>query len=174
VGRFLGISIEILKEEWETNDGVRTCRITVRASLPNGTKRDATGACDSTEKPGKQATTHNIRSHADTRAKNRAILELVGFGEVSAEEILTDGEYENKNGLPQNTDRLTQGQSNEIYELSEQFGWAPAQLQANIQKKFKKALHELSREEAERVMRGLREKLEPKNKETAANGESAN
>lgn len=34
-----------------------------------------------------QATTHNVRSHAHTRAKNRAISDLCGFGEVSAEEV---------------------------------------------------------------------------------------
>lgn len=34
-----------------------------------------------------QATLHNIRSHAITRAKNRAISDLVGFGEVSADEL---------------------------------------------------------------------------------------
>jgi hypothetical protein len=34
-----------------------------------------------------QATDHNVRSHAHTRAFNRAISNLVGFGEVSAEEV---------------------------------------------------------------------------------------
>lgn len=39
--------------------------------------------------PG-QATEHNIRSHAHTRAFNRAVSNLVGFGEVSAEEVDRD------------------------------------------------------------------------------------
>lgn len=34
-----------------------------------------------------QATEHNVRSHAHTRAYNRAVSNLVGFGEVSAEEV---------------------------------------------------------------------------------------
>lgn len=34
-----------------------------------------------------QSTEHNIRSHAHTRAFNRAVSNLVGFGEVSAEEV---------------------------------------------------------------------------------------
>lgn len=34
-----------------------------------------------------EATTHNVRSHAHTRAFNRAVSNLVGFGEVSAEEV---------------------------------------------------------------------------------------
>lgn len=37
-----------------------------------------------------QATEHNIRSHAHTRAFNRAVSNLVGFGEVSAEEVDRD------------------------------------------------------------------------------------
>jgi hypothetical protein len=37
-----------------------------------------------------QATEHNIRSHAHTRAFNRAVSNLVGFGEVSAEEVERD------------------------------------------------------------------------------------
>lgn len=36
--------------------------------------------------PG-DATEHNVRGHASTRAFNRAVSDLVGFGEVSAEEV---------------------------------------------------------------------------------------
>jgi hypothetical protein len=39
--------------------------------------------------PG-DATDHNVRSHAHTRAFNRAVSNLVGFGEVSAEEVERD------------------------------------------------------------------------------------
>lgn len=39
--------------------------------------------------PG-DATEHNVRGHATTRAFNRAVSDLVGFGEVSAEEIEQD------------------------------------------------------------------------------------
>lgn len=37
-----------------------------------------------------QSTEHNIRGHAHTRAYNRAVSNLVGFGEVSAEEVARD------------------------------------------------------------------------------------
>lgn len=37
-----------------------------------------------------EATEHNVRSHAHTRAYNRAVSNLVGFGEVSAEEVERD------------------------------------------------------------------------------------
>jgi hypothetical protein len=36
-------------------------------------------------------TVHNVRGHAHTRAFNRAVSNLVGFGEVSADEIPPDG-----------------------------------------------------------------------------------
>lgn len=37
-----------------------------------------------------EATEHNVRGHAHTRAFNRAVSNLVGFGEVSAEEVQRD------------------------------------------------------------------------------------
>jgi hypothetical protein len=43
-----------------------------------------------------QATEHNVRSHAHTRAFNRAVSNLVGFGEVSAEEIEKDTHVESQ------------------------------------------------------------------------------
>ena len=47
------------------------------------------GICTAAEKQrGRmRATEHNVRSHAHTRAYNRAVSNLCGFGEVSAEEI---------------------------------------------------------------------------------------
>lgn len=61
---------------------------TYRATTPGGRYADGDGTCMASEKTGKgQATEHNVRSHAHTRAYNRAVSNLVGFGEVSAEEI---------------------------------------------------------------------------------------
>lgn len=65
----------------------------VRATAPNGRTSDGDGACMASEKvdrdgnPTAMQTVHNVRSHAVTRAKNRAISDLVGFGEVSADEL---------------------------------------------------------------------------------------
>ncbi len=42
------------------------------------------------DKTDENATHHNIRGHAHTRAINRAVSNLVGFGEVSAEEMPMD------------------------------------------------------------------------------------
>ena len=51
-----------------------------------------------------QATEHNIRSHAQTRAMNRAISNLVGFGEVSAEEVERDEHGSEATTVPQRAD----------------------------------------------------------------------
>lgn len=48
--------------------------------------QDADGSCDSDEKEGKRKY-HDTRSTALTRAKTRAISDLMGTGEVSAEEM---------------------------------------------------------------------------------------
>jgi len=63
--------------------------VTCRATAPNGRSVVGDGACSAAEKyRGRlRPTEHNVRSHAHTRAFNRAISNLVGFGEVSAEEI---------------------------------------------------------------------------------------
>jgi hypothetical protein len=60
---------------------------TVRATSQDGRTSDGDGACMASEKHGASCTVHNVRSHAVTRAKNRAISDLVGFGEVSADEL---------------------------------------------------------------------------------------
>jgi len=60
---------------------------TYRSVAPNGRTTDGDGSCFASEKAGAQGTVHNVRSHAHTRAYNRAVSNLVGFGEVSAEEM---------------------------------------------------------------------------------------
>ena len=61
-----------------------------RAEGRNGMSADGDGVCMSTEKSERQRSEHNVRSHAHTRAFNRAVSNLVGFGEVSAEEVERD------------------------------------------------------------------------------------
>jgi hypothetical protein len=69
----------------------------IRAVAPNGQYGDGDGYCSSEEKRfrswrGKQKLENDLRTTATTRAKNRAIADLVGMGEVSAEEIAPAGE----------------------------------------------------------------------------------
>ena len=84
-----GLSLELVREErLILDDGVTAgklaYRVTYRAVAPNGRSMDGDGMCVEGEKDNIE---HNIRAVAHTRAKNRAISDLVGGGEVSAEEM---------------------------------------------------------------------------------------
>jgi hypothetical protein len=57
-----------------------------RAVAPNGRYVDAVGSCASNERRFAHVD-HDVRAVAHTRSKNRAVADLVGGGEVSAEEI---------------------------------------------------------------------------------------
>lgn len=69
----------------------------VRASAPNGQFQDGDGYCSVDEgrftssKADLSKLENDLRATATTRAKNRAISDLVGFGEVSAEEVGSSG-----------------------------------------------------------------------------------
>ncbi len=93
MSRFFGLSVEIVKAEKVTDEDGFTWHIWARAIAPNGQHRDGDGHCSSKERNFTHLE-HDVYATAVTRSKNRAILELVGFGEVSAEEILDD----DKNG----------------------------------------------------------------------------
>lgn len=86
--RFFGISVDIVKEELETlSYSSFIVRVTAKATAPNGLYIYGDGTCWSkTKEGGRRGIYHNTRSHALTRAENRAVLELVGFGEALAEE----------------------------------------------------------------------------------------
>jgi len=84
------ISTEVVKIEREKIDNVYVVRVVARAKTPMGRISEEAGVCDSTEfeRGNLQGTLHNIETKAVTRAINRAISNLVGGGEVSAEEII--------------------------------------------------------------------------------------
>ena len=89
----VAFSLEVvcIKEERITLDRDWGYLVTYRAGAANGRGATGDGACMSSEKKGAQQTLHNVRSHAHTRAYNRAVSNLVGFGEVSAEEVDREG-----------------------------------------------------------------------------------
>lgn len=90
--RFFSVSCAITRDEpWRDEGKVIGWTCSVRAThQASGLYQEADGSCEFSEKASGQATLHNVRAHALTRAKNRAILDLVGFGEVSAEEIIEE------------------------------------------------------------------------------------
>jgi len=76
------ISDEIVSRELTKT----ACIYVVRAVAPNGRSAVGVGAAEAVEK-NRQLSLHDMIATAHTRAKSRAIADLVGAGEVSAEEI---------------------------------------------------------------------------------------
>lgn len=117
--RFFNLSLELSKEWKEENaDKSYTYFVIYRAIAPNGAFMDGDGACTNNEK-GRMRTEHDTRSTAHTRAKNRAISDLVAFGEVSAEEV-TD--HEEVKPLPFKEGTITPFQMTRILKEGEKAG----------------------------------------------------
>jgi len=87
IGVFFGLSDRILKEERvERPDGSFVWRLVVEVSAPNGRMSIGVGACDSKERKFAHPE-HDVYATAHTRAKSRAISDMVAGGIVSAEEV---------------------------------------------------------------------------------------
>lgn len=87
LARAFGISDEIVKEEKEQIDEKNFMwRIHVKASSTIGRSAIGVGACSTRERNFAHVD-HDVYAIAHTRAKNRAISDLLGAGEISAEEI---------------------------------------------------------------------------------------
>lgn len=104
ISRFFGLSVQIVKADKEVTDDGFTIHIWARATAPNGQYRDGDGHCSSGERNFTHLE-HDVYATAVTRAKNRAILELVGFGEVSKEEIID--ENGTTHAAPKNGKKIT-------------------------------------------------------------------
>lgn len=105
------ISDSIVKEETEVdeNNQIISSKFYVQATLPNGRSSVGVGVCSIFDKITKKDAAqpsnfalrnrfnnaeHDVPSTAHTRAKSRAISDLIGAGEVSAEEM--EGHSETK------------------------------------------------------------------------------
>lgn len=71
------------------NGIVQEATVIVEVEAPNGTKATGWGCCNRSEANFKKPN-HDIPSTAHTRAKNRAIADLIGAGEVTADEITAE------------------------------------------------------------------------------------
>lgn len=88
---YFGISDRIIKEErTDRDDGSFCWHVEVEAIAPNGRCCVGVGACDSRERKFAHLE-HDVYATAQTRAKSRAISDLVAGGAVSAEELTSDG-----------------------------------------------------------------------------------
>jgi len=84
---FFGLSDKILEQERvDRDDDSFTWRIVVEATAPNGRTSIGVGVCDSRERKFAHLE-HDVYATAHTRAKSRAISDMVAGGAVSAEEM---------------------------------------------------------------------------------------
>jgi hypothetical protein len=84
---YFGLSDRILElERIDREDGSFSWRIIVEVEAPNGRISTGVGACDSRERNFAHIE-HDVYAIAHTRAKSRAISDMVAGGAVSAEEM---------------------------------------------------------------------------------------
>jgi len=79
------LSVRTVSKERVEQAGKFVWLIEVEAVAPNGRTAIGMGACDSTENIANKE--HNVFATAQTRANSRAILNLIGGGTLSAEEL---------------------------------------------------------------------------------------
>lgn len=85
---YFGLNDSILEQERkDREDGSFYWRIVVEAKAPNGRTSIGVGICDSKERKFAH-TEHDVYATAHTRAKSRAISDIVAGGVVSAEELI--------------------------------------------------------------------------------------
>jgi|GEM_PF-6196239 len=88
---FYNLTDRIVEETKEpSGQGGFLWKIKVVCTAPNGRETEGVGMCSSTER-GFAHPDHDIYATAHTRAKNRAISDMIAAGEVSYEEIAADG-----------------------------------------------------------------------------------
>ena len=87
---YFGLSDRIVEQErtYRDDDSI-VWRIVVEVSYPNGRICTGVGVCDSRER-GFAHLEHDVYATAHTRAKNRAISDMIAGGIVSAEEMSND------------------------------------------------------------------------------------
>jgi hypothetical protein len=94
IAKAFGLSVTRVEDGVERDEEGMPVRAwaVYRAAHPNGQTQDGDGYCSVDESRfarggGRQKLENDLRATATTRAKNRAISDLVGMGEVSAEEV---------------------------------------------------------------------------------------
>ena len=90
---YFGLSDSILEQErTDREDGSFFWRIVVEVEAPNGRISTGVGICDSNERNFAHVE-HDVYATAHTRAKSRAISDMVAGGAVSAEEMEAEYTY---------------------------------------------------------------------------------
>jgi hypothetical protein len=88
IALWFGLDVQIVREiiERDDHDMPTRAKVIARAVAPNGRAAEDIGACSIRERRFSKPE-HDIIATAATRAINRAVSNLVGLGEISAEEI---------------------------------------------------------------------------------------
>ena len=95
VATCFGLTVDLVNENRGFDEkGKLYYSVLYRAIAPNGRTMIGDGYCSTAEKGHDWWPEHNVRATAHTRAKNRAISDLVGGGEVSADELVDYSEDE--------------------------------------------------------------------------------
>lgn len=140
VATAFNLRVECVKEERVTRDPTADAGpdwgwlVTYRATAPHGRFADGDGACFASEKNrGRMsATEHNVRSHANTRAYNRAVSNLVAFGEVSAEEVDRGSESQSRSSTArqvQGSAYISDPQANRLQAIARSVGWQSGEVE---------------------------------------------
>ena len=163
VSKAFGLKVTMVREERFEEDGDWGYLAVYRAEDRNGNVADGDGSCAASEKVGRDGsramcTTHNVRAHAHTRAKNRAISDLVGFGEVSAEEVERGGAPASDSGAaPQRRGAgPSDKQLSRLFAISREHGWSNEQVKDLLSREFQlESTSDLSRAQYDRVCNEL-------------------
>jgi len=83
---FYNLTDRIVEEHRIDNGNAFIWKVKVECTAPTGRIVEGVAMCSSSEKSGNRIE-HDVYSTAHTRAKNRAISDMIGAGEVSAEEM---------------------------------------------------------------------------------------
>lgn len=114
------LTVRLTSEELAEHSDDWGYLVVFTATASNGRSADGDGSCFASEKSANQATVHNVRAHAHTRAYNRAVSNLVGFGEVSAEEMMQEqrqSQGSKRGAAPQSTGgrKITEPQRKRLF-----------------------------------------------------------
>lgn len=104
---FFNLSVDAIEERQETlPNGEIVFHFVCKATAPNGRYAIGAGSCSDRER-NRENSIHNTRTTAETRAWNRSVSNLIGGGEVSAEEVNTS--YEAKTAIGKLTGKPIKG-----------------------------------------------------------------
>jgi hypothetical protein len=115
-----------------------------------------------------QASVHNVRSHAHTRAFNRAVSNLVAFGEVSAEEVDRDEQEERPGaerpaGSPSTARRpsggdtrlISEAQNGRLWTIARRAGWSDTEVHTHLKRYGFEHSTEITRDKYDAIWREL-------------------